>query len=361
MQISDEALKQARKYGEDNNADIYLFNGPVGESAYGSFFQAIPKQGVKDTAILIIATYGGVANSAYRISRLFQSMYSKFHIVIPSACKSAGTLITIGAHKIIMSSFAELGPLDVQLYKADEIGERRSGLIARSALTSLNEQAFQLFEEIMIGIKNRSMGSVRFKMASELASQMSTGLLAPIYGQINPVSVGEDHRDLMVAYEYGERLAKISGNTKSDAVRKLVHDYPSHDFVIDFDEAGTLFETVEPPDSDLYKLFAVLGEAAFSPRSKSAIVKLLSAPTKAASKASVTKDGDQSEDTATQGKASKDGAGSSGDSVNGEPVANPQREHRPSDQGARSRNRGGSGRGDKSVQAPDAEHDTQVV
>ena len=42
---------------------------------------------------------------------------------IPRRCKSAGTLLLIGATSLIISDRGELGPLDVQLSKPDEIFE----------------------------------------------------------------------------------------------------------------------------------------------------------------------------------------------------------------------------------------------
>jgi membrane-bound ClpP family serine protease len=38
-------------------------------------------------------------------------MYKEFYVCAPSACKSAGTLIALGAHKLIVDPFSDLGPL----------------------------------------------------------------------------------------------------------------------------------------------------------------------------------------------------------------------------------------------------------
>jgi len=175
-----------------------------------------------------------------------------------------------------MSPFSELGPLDVQLLKPDEIGERRSGLIARSALASLNEQAFELFSGLMLDVKARSRGSVRFKMAADIAVDLASRLLAPVYGQINPINVGEDHRDLNVALEYGKRLCDASQNINQSAIDKLVHGYPSHDFVIDAVEAASLFRTVEAPAKELYELTGILEELAYQPQGGAGTVRVLS-------------------------------------------------------------------------------------
>ncbi|MGA2951771.1 MAG: hypothetical protein ABSD80_06000, partial [Caulobacteraceae bacterium] len=116
---------------EKHDADIFLYSGPIEDTGYGSLASAIAKAGKpRSRAILILVTNGGSANAAYQIARLMQKMYDEFLLYCPSRCKSAGTLVAIGAHRLIMDSFSELGPLDVQLLKEDEIGARKSGLLA---------------------------------------------------------------------------------------------------------------------------------------------------------------------------------------------------------------------------------------
>jgi hypothetical protein len=239
------------KISRSRKQDIYLYNGPIDDEHFGSLVIASRKNKY-DSALLILCTLGGEANSAYRIARFLQRSYSSFTVYVPSYCKSAGTLLALGATDLIMSDFAELGPLDVQLYKADELWERRSGLIIRSAMESLTAHTFELFESTMISIKAKSFGRVRFTTAADLAAKITIGVLSNVYSQVDPVNVGEDYRDLAVAIQYGERLSELSKNVKPGAVNRLVHEYPSHDFVIDVDEAQELFEKVERPNRDLY-------------------------------------------------------------------------------------------------------------
>ncbi len=272
--ISKEAKELAFKISDNEKADVYLYNGPINEDGLGSVIQAFSYK--HPSAILILTTHGGSANSAYRIARAFQSIYDDFAVLIFSYCKSAGTLAAIGGHRLMMGEAAELGPLDVQLSKRDELWERRSGLLLRSALTSLNERAESLFTHLMVSIKTGSKGSVRFKLASDLAAEMTRGLFSPIYGQITPEGLGEDYQELMVAYEYGKRLAQVGGNISVGSINKLVHDYPSHDFVIDKLEARSLFNQIADPTPDMYELASKLGSLAFVPESKQVTIEALS-------------------------------------------------------------------------------------
>lgn len=162
-----------------------------------------------------------------------------------------------------MDVFSELGPLDVQLYEKDEIISRKSGLLSRSAFESLSEEVFNLFSHNMLNIKAASSNQVTFRLAADIATQLTSSLLSPIFAQINPDVIGSDYRDLSVAKEYGERLAKFSKNPKPNAVRRLVRDYPSHDFIIDRDEAAEMFENVSEPTPELYDLIGVINQVAY--------------------------------------------------------------------------------------------------
>ena len=66
-----------------------------------------------------------------------------------------------------------------------------------------------------------------------------------MYAQIDPVQLGAVERALLIAVEYGNRLARP--NVLKGAVERLATGYPSHGFVIDLLEAKTLFKDVRPP------------------------------------------------------------------------------------------------------------------
>ena len=259
----NEAVKAAQAAYD---ADIYLYSAPIDDTGFSALTAEIAKQRAtsqRPNCLLILTTNGGLANSAYQIARILQSTYSEFALYTPRYCKSAGTVIALGAHRIIMDVFSELGPLDVQLLNKDEIGNRKSGLLSRAAFDSLSDEAFQMFSKNMMGIKTSSGGLISFKLAADISWRLTAELMSPIFAQINPDVIGSDHRDLSIATSYGERLAKISLNPKARAVHKLVADYPSHDFIIDREEAATLFNKVDEPKSELYALVGLISDIAY--------------------------------------------------------------------------------------------------
>ncbi len=79
------------------------------------------------------------ADVAYRIARCLQHRYERITAVISGQCKSAGTLLAIGAHELAFSDHGELGPLDVQLRKADDMWAATSGLTVRNVCDALGQ------------------------------------------------------------------------------------------------------------------------------------------------------------------------------------------------------------------------------
>jgi hypothetical protein len=248
---------------EEYDADIYLYSGEVGNKGLGLITTAISMHKIRPNALLFLTTDGGLANTAYQIARIFQNTYEEFIIYCPSVCKSAGTLLALGADKLIMDMFSELGPLDVQLYKQDEIGSRKSGLLSKSALEALRESAPELYEYLMVSITAKSGGTIRFKLASEISSSITSNLLSPIYAQLDHNVVGGEYRDLDVAFHYGIRLIEHSKNAAPTTVYHIVHHYPAHYFIIDNEEAADLFHNVEAPSEHLYTIAGYMGDVTY--------------------------------------------------------------------------------------------------
>lgn len=241
----------AIKIAAANDADIYFYSGPVVRTGYEAMCKCCHKAVLHKNAILILTTYGGDAHAAYRIARALRHNYESLFVIIPRECKSAGTLIAIGATELAIADQGELGPLDVQIAKTDEMFERNSGLDITQALLVLQSQAMDSFRGYLLDIK---LGSgISLKASAEIATNLTVGLYSPIYGQIDPIKLGEIQRAIAIADAYGERLDGYNKNLKPNALNKLILGYPSHGFVIDRKEARSLFHNVRSttPDEEL--------------------------------------------------------------------------------------------------------------
>ena len=271
----------ARRYRENHGADVVLYNSRVNSNGFIRLAWAClnTERRARDV-VLFLSTYGGDPESAYRIARFLQDTYDNFTVVVPDKCKSAGTIIAIGAHRIVMFPLGELGPLDVQVIKQDELFELSSGASVVSALEVLKDKSYEVFEAFMERIKDSTAGAVTLRTSSDVAASMTVGLFKEIFRQIDPHYLGEMNRNMRVAYEYGRRLAESSKNIENSNIHKLIYDYPAHNFVIDKREADDLFHNVASPDGELKAIYQSLGQRFFEP-SFTGDIELLSVDTSA--------------------------------------------------------------------------------
>ena len=222
----------------EKNADIFVISGPIGsdmaESLTGFFDEYVP---VKPNVLVFLCTPGGVPDDAYIIARTFKRAYENFSLYVSGFCKSAGTLIALGADEIVLGTKGELGPLDVQIPKEDSLVSRASGLDSGKSIGSLQNRVYDDFEDMFLKLLIRSGGVFSTQTAARIATDLVVGLLAPIARQIDPLKFGENQRALDVSRKYGEQLG---ANRRT--IDRLVDDYPSHSHVIDFEEAKRIFE-----------------------------------------------------------------------------------------------------------------------
>lgn len=69
---------------------------------------------------LMLRSLGGDPEAAIRLIRMCQDATNKsFVIVVPEMAKSAATIMSLGAHQIIMGPTSDLGPIDPQVLAGD--------------------------------------------------------------------------------------------------------------------------------------------------------------------------------------------------------------------------------------------------
>jgi hypothetical protein len=257
-----------KSISDDYDADIFAYVGGIDRPHDDRFIERVKNFRRRTNVILLLTTLGGDPNAAYRIARCLQSEYETvpqneggggeipskgiFYLYVDSRCKSAGTILALGANTIFMSDYAELGPIDVQLRKGDEVGERSSSLTPMHAIESLRDLSIKYFEDCFKELRFNQDLLFATKAASEIASKMSTVLFGTIFSQIDPMRVAEFDRAMRIASEYGQRLGRE--NLLDGGLNRLVAAYPTHGFVIDRTEAREIFRSVERPTEKLINL-----------------------------------------------------------------------------------------------------------
>lgn len=239
--------------------DIFIYAGAISIDGYELICDRLRVGRQSEKALLVLATPGGDPHAGFRIARAIQHEYGQFDVLVPRYCKSAGTLVALGAKTLFMDDMSELGPLDIQVKKNDEVVGRNSGLDIIQAVNYLQNQTLTAFQTYLVGL-TQDVG-LSTKVASDISSKLTTGLFEPISAQIDPVRLAEMQRATEVAFEYGSRLASHGRNLRPDGLSKLVNGYPSHGFVIDRKEARNIFTEVKKPSGFLAELSKALRDS----------------------------------------------------------------------------------------------------
>ena len=262
QKAKERVLQIAGAVADDLDADVILYNGAISCAGADLLIEKTASLRRRRNALLLLVTRGGNPDAAYRIARWLQRKYERFILYVSGYSKSAGTLIAVGAHELVISERGELGPLDIQISKRDELLESQSGLDVQATLATLQAHVLDTFVSTLLQIKTESEGTASLRMAAEIATSMATGLFAPLYGQIDPINIGETIRAMDIANEYGERLLDAGGNIGMEQLNRIVFGYPSHEFVIDRNEAQDLFSCVRNPKEKESELADLLGRCA---------------------------------------------------------------------------------------------------
>ncbi len=90
---------------------------------------------------IMLSTPGGDGETAIRLLRQAQSCCKELTIIVPDQAKSAGTLLALGAHRILMGRTSDLGPIDPQFSMSD------GSLVPAKAIISAVEHAENAIRE----------------------------------------------------------------------------------------------------------------------------------------------------------------------------------------------------------------------
>src|SRR5262245_61647528 len=97
----EETTKRVREYIERANSDLYVFSGEIRRTSASDLLQTILRKSPRrPKATLFLTTYGGDPHAAYRIARTLRRLYSCVRLLIVGPCKSAGTLMALGADEL---------------------------------------------------------------------------------------------------------------------------------------------------------------------------------------------------------------------------------------------------------------------
>lgn len=221
----------------------------IAEDAVTPFVMLLDKIGPTKRLSLIIDTNGGHTSSAWRIIQLIRSFCDELEVIVPSKARSAGTLISLGANKIIMTKQAALGPIDPSLTNhplAPDVKNVRGDMVKLSVSA---EAVRGYLAEAKKDIKDdTAMASVW----NHLSSQIHPIVLGELF------RLGEQIRGMATTLLQRQVADK---DTREKIVQLLCSDSGSHDYTINRRQAADVGLNVEKPSAAFYGLLMQIAQS----------------------------------------------------------------------------------------------------
>jgi hypothetical protein len=237
----------ATRLAQTQQADILIYSGELTRPGDGSMAVDRRERPQLPNCLLVLSTLGGSADAAFRLARTLRRDYRRLIVYIDDYCKGAGMLLALAADELVISEFGELGPLDLVSQHAVIPGRGESGRAHVQGLQALRAEAETAFEQYLTRFRSRSLGMTP-QAAINQASALVVGLLSPVFARIDPLHVAEADRAIKTATLYVQQLGET--HLKEGALERLLTGYPSHDIVLDREEATSLLHTARAPTAD---------------------------------------------------------------------------------------------------------------
>lgn len=190
----------------------------------------------------IINSPGGSPADAYRIIRTLRNNFETVNVIVPFWAKSAATLLSLGANKIIMDEFGEFGPLDIQIaVERDDSPEidRESALNDEYSVRRIEARSQELYYQMFTNLYSSNDIKInKIELSKQLLEYLAS-FYKPLLSQINPYHLGRKKRMLEIGHNYADRILStyhpnLPDRNKAYLIDYLVNGCPDHGYVIDY-------------------------------------------------------------------------------------------------------------------------------
>lgn len=215
----------------------------IASEVFDLFANQLDDIGDNQKISLFIYTNGGETLAAWSIVNLLRQFCKELEVIIPAKCLSSGTLMSLGANKIVMTKQATLGPIDP------------------SVNGPLNPQVFINGQPQACSVSVEEINGYIAVAKEEFGIKDDVGLsqiLHSLSDKVHPLVLGRAYRAKAQIQMLAKKLLVhqvTDEESKNAIVSFLCSESGSHDYTINRTEAiNDLGLNVEVPDHELYGL-----------------------------------------------------------------------------------------------------------
>jgi hypothetical protein len=253
--MRDDRLQLYRDLERQRDAKVILYatsdrpglDAQISTDILPLFVNHLDAIGDVEKISLVLYTRGGDTLAAWSLVNLIRNFCKDFEIIVPFHCHSAGTLICLGADRIIMTKQATLGPIDPSVNSP------------MNPVVIINNQQvqFPVSVEFVNGYLEIAKTELGITDQNALAS-----LLDNLSNKIHPLVLGQVERTRAQIQMLAKKLLKhqsIDAQKQDEIIKFLCKESGSHDYTIYRKEAREeLGLTIEQPDDTLYGIIKAI-------------------------------------------------------------------------------------------------------
>jgi ATP-dependent protease ClpP protease subunit len=204
---------------------------PLEENDVVLFYDALRSLGPLEHLDLVLNTTGGNVTTVRKLLHMLHAMVSHLTILVPYKACSAGTLLCLGAHDLIMTPMAELSPIDPQL----------QGVQGRNASQHSSEDV------ALFGSMARDWFGVRSQDQDQALS-----LLRLFCEKVFPLSLTRFFRAEQLVRQVAQealrfQLPEASAQTHQQIIEQLLTGYADHQYPLNATDLRHLGLHITPP------------------------------------------------------------------------------------------------------------------
>src|SRR3989338_7466622 len=210
------------------------FTTKIASDAVPLFEKHLRKIGKCNTLSLFLYTRGGDILAPLSIVKLLRNYCQMLEVIIPYHAHSAGTLLALGANKIVMGKMGELSPTD------------------QSTGHPFNPQNPQNPQQKMeISVEDVNSYFLLAKERAGIRDQEMVAVFNDLSEKIHPLALGNIYRGYRMAKTLSEKLLKLHMKPKRDEkkIQKIIDHLTGlisiHNYPVTRDEAKDLGLNVE--------------------------------------------------------------------------------------------------------------------
>lgn len=209
----------------------------IGQDVIDLFVDHLDEIGPVPKISLVLYTSGGSTSAAWNLVNLIRMFCDDFEVIAPGKCMSAGTIICLGADRIVMTKQATLGPIDPTLHHS--LGPPIPG-------ANPDARVGVSVEEV-----NGYLDAIR---ACNGGADYEGKALLDLSNKVHPLVLGQIFRSRQQIRDFAHRLLKdrIDESKAGRIVEFLCSESGSHDYTINRREASALGLPIDKCSETLY-------------------------------------------------------------------------------------------------------------